>query len=74
MQIPILTAALRPSFRKVSVILKSMDHLALRFRSTVPGKAFADNWKTARVVRDLGSNNPTGVVYVSPGVAQTTPG
>ena len=53
-----LTAALRPSFREVSVILKSMDRLVLRFRSTVPGKAFADNWKTARVVRDLGSNTP----------------
>jgi hypothetical protein len=53
-----LTAALRPSFREVSVILKSMDRLVLRFRSTVPGKAFADNWFTARVVRNLGANNP----------------
>lgn len=53
-----LTAALRPSFREVSVILKAMDRLALRFRSTAAGKAFADNWKTARVVRDIGANNP----------------
>lgn len=61
-----LTAALRPSFREVSVILKSMDRLALRFRSTPAGKAFADNWKTARVVRDLGANNPDEPVPPTP--------
>ncbi len=32
--------------------------LVLRFRTTPEGKAFAANWKTARTVRDLGSNNP----------------
>lgn len=53
-----LTAALRPAFREVSLILKSMDRLVLRFRTTPEGIAFADNWKTARVVRDLGTNNP----------------
>jgi hypothetical protein len=53
-----LTAALRPDFREVSVILKSMDRLVLRFRTGDPGKALAANWITARVVRDLGANNP----------------
>ncbi len=53
-----LTAALRPFFREVSATLKSMDRLVLRFRRSDPGKAFADNWKTARTVRDLGANNP----------------
>lgn len=56
-----LTAALRPSFREVLGILKAMDRLALRFRSTQEGAAFAENWKTARVVRDLGANNPEPV-------------
>ncbi len=53
-----LTAALRPEFREVLNILLSMDRLVLRFRGTPEGKAFAANWKTARTVRDLGSNNP----------------
>ncbi len=53
-----LTAALRPDFREVLNILLSMDRLVLRFRTTPEGKAFAANWKTARTVRDLGSNNP----------------
>lgn len=35
-----------------------MDRLALRFRTSPEGIAFADNWVTARVVRDLGTNNP----------------
>ena len=53
-----LTAALRPDFREVLNILLSMDRLVLRFRGTPEGKAFAANWKTARIVRDLGGNNP----------------
>ncbi len=53
-----LTAALRPDFREVSMTLKSMDRLVLRFRRTPAGEAFAENWKTARVIRDLGANNP----------------
>ena len=53
-----LTAALRPDFREVSVTLKSLDRLVLRFRRTPEGAAFAENWKTARIIRDLGANNP----------------
>ncbi len=52
-----LTAALRPDFREVSVTLKSMDRLILRFRRTPEGAAFAENWKAARTIRNLGSNN-----------------
>lgn len=52
-----LTASLRPAFREVSATLKAMDRLILRFRKTDAGKAFADNWKTARTIRDLGANN-----------------
>ena len=35
-----------------------MDRLVPRFRTSPAGNAFADNWRAARVVRDLGSNNP----------------
>lgn len=56
-----LTVALRPAFREVSEILRSMDRLVLRFRTSPEGRAFAENWVTARVVRDLGANNPDPV-------------
>lgn len=56
-----LTAALRPAFREVSATLKAMDRLVLRFRNSAPGTAFADNWKTARVIRNLGANSPEPV-------------
>jgi hypothetical protein len=32
-----------------------MDRLVLRFRKTEPGRRFADIWKAARIVRDLGA-------------------
>ncbi len=56
-----LTAALRPDFREVSVLLKSLDRLVLRFRTTDAGKAFAENWKNARVIRNFGATNPEPV-------------
>ncbi len=49
-----LTQALRPSFREVSELLGKMDRLVLRFRKTEPGARFAEAWKNARLVRDLG--------------------
>ena len=53
-----LTLALRPSFREVSELLGKMDRLVLRFRSTEAGARFAEAWKAARQVRDLGQAAP----------------
>lgn len=49
-----LTAALRPRFREVGDVLARMDQLVLRFRKTDDGTRFADTWKAARIIRDLG--------------------
>ncbi|MEO5913368.1 MAG: hypothetical protein ABIS50_03985 [Luteolibacter sp.] len=54
-----LTKSLRPSFREVSELLGKMDRLVLRFRKTPPGALFAEAWKAARNVRDLGQAAPT---------------
>jgi len=32
--------------------------IVLRFRKTEPGTRFADAWKNARIVRDLGGSGP----------------
>ncbi|MES2477196.1 MAG: hypothetical protein V4640_15535 [Verrucomicrobiota bacterium] len=53
-----LTQSLRPSFREVSELLGKMDRLVLRFRNTEPGTRFAEAWKAARNVRDLGMAAP----------------
>lgn len=49
-----LTAALRPKFREVGDLLAKMDRLVLRFRKTEAGARFADTWRAARTIRDLG--------------------
>lgn len=54
-----LTKALRPSFRDVSELLGKMDRLVLRFRNTESGARFAEAWKAARNIRDLGQAAPT---------------
>jgi hypothetical protein len=53
-----LTLALRPKFREVAALLGKMDRLAIRFRKTEPGAAFADAWTASRIIRDLGSSAP----------------
>lgn len=53
-----LTAALRPKFREVAAVLTKMDRLVLRFRKTEAGTRFADTWKAARTIRDLGQAAP----------------
>jgi hypothetical protein len=53
-----LTQALRPSFREVSALIAKMDRLVLRFRTTESGARFAEAWKAARIVRDLGQAAP----------------
>lgn len=53
-----LTRTLRPQFREVSQLLAKMDRLVLRFRKTEAGARFADAWKNARIVRDLGKSAP----------------
>ncbi|MGL4399982.1 MAG: hypothetical protein ACRCXD_08945 [Luteolibacter sp.] len=53
-----LTKALRPSFREVSELLGKMDRLVLRFRKTEAGARFAEAWKAARIIRDLGGSAP----------------
>jgi len=53
-----LTAALRPKFRQVGDLLAKMDRLVLRFRKTDVGIRFADTWKAARIIRDLGEAAP----------------
>jgi hypothetical protein len=53
-----LTKALRPSFSEVSALIGKMDRLVLRFRNTEPGARFAEAWKAARIVRDLGGSAP----------------
>lgn len=54
-----LTIALRPAFREVTALLGKMDRLVLRFRKTEPGARFAEAWKAARLIRDLGEAAPT---------------
>ncbi|GAA5484180.1 hypothetical protein [Haloferula sargassicola] len=49
-----LTEFLRPRFEELSQLLPTMDRLVLRFRKTEAGTRFADSWKAARLVRDLG--------------------
>lgn len=53
-----LTLALRPSFREASALLSSLDRLVNRFRSQPGGPAFIANWRTARIIRDLGESAP----------------
>ncbi len=53
-----LTKALRPAFREVGELLGKMDRLVLRFRKTEPGARFAEAWKAARIIRDLGQAAP----------------
>jgi hypothetical protein len=50
-----LTQALRPSFREANEILAALDRLVPRFRRAAGGPAFIANWRTARIIRDLGS-------------------
>jgi hypothetical protein len=57
-----LTLALRPKFREISLLLKKMDRLVLRFRRTEPGAAFAAAWQASRIVRDLGGSAPAAPV------------
>jgi hypothetical protein len=52
------TQALQPRFQEVGEMLRSMDKLILRFRSTDAGCAFADAWTAARTIRDLGRRSP----------------
>ena len=53
-----LTLALRPKFREIGHLLGKMDRLVLRFRKTEAGTRFAEAWKAARIIRDLGMAGP----------------
>lgn len=57
---------LRPRFREISELLKSLDRLVLRFRSTEAGERFAASWKNARQIRNLGRGAATATPQAVP--------
>lgn len=54
-----LTRALRPRFQEISILLKDLDQLIQRFRSTAAGQHFIDTWKNARRIRHYGVGQST---------------